>query len=164
MNLKIIISILWLGSMFTFAQNQNDLSSQIEKLNKIYAQSMIDNDTKTMMSLYTDDVVSLPSYQPMIRGIETLKSLSEQVENSEWKTTSFDMKTTDLIPAGNFVIEIGNYKMTMTGPGVPDWSDEGKYITVWQKQDDGGLKIKIEMWNTDLNPWLQMQQSEGEQK
>ncbi len=100
MNLKIIISILWLGSMFTFAQNQNELSSQIEKLNKIYAQSMIDNDTKTMMSLYTDDVVSLPSYQPMIRGIETLKSLSEQVENSEWKTTSFDMKTTDLIPAG----------------------------------------------------------------
>ncbi|BDQ03625.1 DUF4440 domain-containing protein [Ignavibacterium sp.] len=164
MNLKIIISILWLGSMFTFAQNQNELSSQIEKLNKIYAQSMIDNDTKTMMSLYTNDVVSLPSYQPMIRGIETLKSLSEQVENSEWKTTSFDMKTTDLIPAGNFVIEIGNYKMTMTGPGVPDWSDEGKYMTVWQKQDDGGLKIKIEMWNTDLNPWLQMQQSEGEQK
>ncbi|MEP0860309.1 MAG: DUF4440 domain-containing protein [Ignavibacterium sp.] len=164
MNLKIIISILWLGSMFTFAQNQNELSSQIEKLNKIYAQSMIDNDTKTMMSLYTDDVVSLPSYQPMIRGIETLKSLSEQVENSEWKTTSFDMKTTDLIPAGNFVIEIGNYKMKMAGPGVPDWSDEGKYITVWQKQDDGGLKIKIEMWNTDLNPWLQMQQSEGEQK
>lgn len=164
MNLKVIISMLWLGSMFTFAQNQSELSSQIEKLNKIYAQSMIDNDTKTMMSLYTDDVVSLPSYQPMIRGIETLKSLSEQVENSEWKTTSFDMKTTDLIPAGNFVIEIGNYKMTMTGPGVPDWSDEGKYITVWQKQDDGGLKIKIEMWNTDLNPWLQMQQSEGEQK
>lgn len=164
MNLKIIISILWLSSMFTFAQNQSELSSQIEKLNKIYAQSMIDNDTKTMMSLYTDDVVSLPSYQPMIRGIETLKSLSEQVENSEWKTTSFDMKTTDLIPAGNFVIEIGNYKMTMSGPGVPDWSDEGKYITVWQKLDDGGLKIKIEMWNTDLNPWLQMRQSEGEQK
>lgn len=164
MRLNIFLSTLLLIPVFVFAQNQSELSSQIEKLNKIYAQSMINNDTKTMMSLYTDDVVSLPSYQPMIRGIETLRTLSEQVENSEWKTTSFDMKTTDIIPAGNFVIEIGNYKMTMSGPGVPDWSDEGKYITVWQKQDDGNLKIRVEMWNTDLNPWLQMQQSEEEQK
>ncbi|AFH47745.1 Hypothetical protein IALB_0031 [Ignavibacterium album JCM 16511] len=164
MRLNIFLSILLLIPVFVFAQNQSELSSQIEKLNKIYAQSIISNDTKTMMSLYTEDVVSLPSYQPMIRGIETLRTLSEQVENSEWKTTSFDMKTTDIIPTGNFVIEVGNYKMTMSGPGVPDWSDEGKYLTVWQKQDDGRLKIKIEMWNTDLNPWLQMQQSEGEQK
>lgn len=164
MRLFIIIPMLMLSSVFVFAQNLKELSAQIEKLNKVYSESMINNDTKTMMSLYTDDVVSLPSYQPMIRGIETLRLLSEQVENSEWKTTSLDMKTTDLIPTGNFVIEIGNYKMTMAGSGVPDWSDEGKYITVWQKQEDGQLKIRVEMWNTDLNPWLQMQQSNGEPK
>ncbi len=164
MRFNIIISILIFSSGYMLAQNQDELKIQIEKLNKIYAESMINNDTKTMMSLYTDDVVSLPSYQPMIRGIETLRSLSEQAETSEWKTTSFEMKTTDLITAGNFVIEIGNYKMTMAGPNVPDWSDEGKYITVWEKQDDRNLKIKIEMWNTDLNPWLQMQQSESEQQ
>lgn len=163
MQYKIIISMLLVSYAFVFPQSHNELASQIEKLNKIYAESMINNDTKTMMSLYTNDVVSLPSYQPMIRGLETLKSLSQQAENSEWKTTSFDMKTTDIIPAGDFVIEIGNYKMTMAGPGVPDWSDEGKYVTVWQKQSNGDLKIKIEMWNTDLNPWLQMQESEEKQ-
>lgn len=164
MRFKIIVSLLIFSSVYMLAQSQAELKVQIEKLNKIYAESMINNDTKTMMSLYTDDVVSLPSYQPMIRGIETLRSLSEQAENSEWKTTSFEMKTTDLITAGNYVIEIGNYKMIMAGPNVPDWGDEGKYITVWEKQSDENLKIKIEMWNTDLNPWLQMQQSESEQQ
>lgn len=76
MRFKIIVSLLIFSSVYMLAQNQAELKVQIEKLNKIYAESMINNDTKTMMSLYTDDVVSLPSYQPMIRGIETLRSLS----------------------------------------------------------------------------------------
>ncbi|MBI5661777.1 MULTISPECIES: DUF4440 domain-containing protein [Ignavibacterium] len=164
MRFKIIISLLLISPVFLLAQNQSELTAQIEKLNKIYTEAMINNDTKTMMSLYTNDVISLPSYQPMIKGIDSLRSLSEQAENSDWKTSSFDLKTTDVFPAGNLIIEVGNYKMTMTGPDIPEWKDEGKYITVWQKQNDGNLKIKIEMWNTDLNPWQEMQQSEGEKK
>lgn len=163
MKLNLILSFLLLSATLVFSQSNEELYLKIEKLNKLYSDAMINNDTKTMMSLYTDYVVSLPSYQPMIRGIETLRALSEQVENSEWKTTSFVMTTTDLIPTDNFVIEIGNYKMNMVGPGVPDWSDEGKYITIWQKQNDGNLKIRVEMWNTDLNPFLEMQQSNQEQ-
>jgi ketosteroid isomerase-like protein len=163
MKLNLILSFVLLSATLIFSQSKEELSSQIEKLNKLYSDAMINNDTKTMMSLYTDDVVSLPSYQPMIRGIETLRNLSEQVENSEWKTTSFEMKTTDLIPADNFIIEIGNYKMKMVGPGVPDWSDEGKYITIWKKKEDGNLKIRVEMWNTDLNPFLEMRQSNQEE-
>ncbi|WP_304132224.1 DUF4440 domain-containing protein [Ignavibacterium album] len=164
MRFQIIISLLLISPVFLLAQNQSELTAQIEKLNKIYTEAMINNDTKTMMSLYTNDVISLPSYQPMIKGIDSLRSLSEQAENSDWKTSSFDLKTTDVFPAGNLIIEVGNYKMTMTGPGIPEWKDEGKYITVWQKQNDGNLKIKIEMWNTDLNPWQEMQQSQGEKK
>lgn len=163
MKLNLILLFMLLSATIIFSQSKEELSSQIEKLNKLYSDAMINNDTKTMMSLYTDDVVSLPSYQPMIKGIETLRALSEQIENSEWRTTSFEMKTTDLIPTDNFIIEIGNYKMNMVGPGVPDWSDEGKYITIWQRQKDGNLKIRVEMWNTDLNPFLEMQQSNQEE-
>lgn len=159
MKSKFALSFLILFAGLTFSQPNEELAKNIEQLNKIYSEAMINNDTKTMMSLYTNDVLSLPSYQPMIRGIETLRNLSEQIENSEWKTTSFDMKTIDLIPAGDFIIEIGNYKMKMSAPEVPEWNDEGKYITVWQKQEDGNLKIRVEMWNTDLNPWLEMQNS-----
>ncbi|MEJ5262838.1 MAG: DUF4440 domain-containing protein [Ignavibacterium sp.] len=164
MKSKFALSFLILFAGLAFSQTNEELAKKIEQLNKIYSEAMINNDTKTMMSLYTDDVLSLPSYQPMIRGIETLRNLSEQIENSEWKTTSFDMKTTDLISAGDYIIEVGNYKMKMSGPEVPEWSDEGKYITVWQKQKDDNLKIRIEMWNTDLNPWLEMQNSGSDNK
>ena len=38
-------------------------------------------------------------------------------------------------------------------PGVPnDVVEEGKYLTVWEKQADGSLKVKLETWNSDTNP------------
>lgn len=158
MKFKIFLLLL-ISSVIINAQNIGEITAQIEKLNKIYAKALIEKDTKTMMTLYTEDIISLPSYQPMIRGIETLQMLSEEAEKSEWKTNSFEFKTTDVIPAGNFVIEIGNYKMTMIAPGTPEWSDQGKYITIWKIMENGDLKIKVEMWNSDLTPWMQMQQN-----
>lgn len=158
MKFKIFLLLL-ISSVIINAQNIGEITAQIEKLNKVYAKALIEKDTKTMMTLYTEDIISLPSYQPMIRGIETLQILSEEAEKSEWKTNSFEFKTTDVIPAGNFVIEIGNYKMTMIAPGTPEWSDQGKYITIWKIMENGDLKIKVEMWNSDLTPWMQMQQN-----
>jgi ketosteroid isomerase-like protein len=34
--------------------------------------------------------------------------------------------------------------------------DHGKYLTIWEKQKDGSLKIKIETWNSDVDPTSMM--------
>ncbi len=36
--------------------------------------------------------------------------------------------------------------------GDMPWNDHGKYMTIWEMQDDGSLKVKVETWNTDVNP------------
>jgi ketosteroid isomerase-like protein len=30
--------------------------------------------------------------------------------------------------------------------------DHGKYLTIWEKQKDGSLKVKVETWNSDVQP------------
>jgi hypothetical protein len=40
-----------------------------------------------------------------------------------------------------------------------DISDKGKYLTIYERDANGSLKIKVETWNTDLNP---MQMGGGE--
>jgi hypothetical protein len=40
------------------------------------------------------------------------------------------------------------------------WDDHGKYLSVWKEDEDGQLKVKIETWNTDINPWIDMQKVE----
>jgi hypothetical protein len=46
---------------------------------------------------------------------------------------------------------------------MPEWADQGKYITIWEEQPDGSMKIKVETWNTDTNPWAQMEQVKQEE-
>jgi len=72
------------------------------------------------------------------------------------KMNSFSLTTLDVIPGADQLIEIGTYKLSMTMPGMPKaFDDHGKYITVWQKQKDGSWKIRVDMWNTDVNPMME---------
>lgn len=146
-----------------FAQDVDKVKAKIEEMNKVYTKAMIDNDVEKMLSMYTEDIISMPSYQPTIKGIAKVRELSEMQAKSGWKTTEFILSITDIIVQGNLAIEIGNYNMKMSGPDVPEWADYGKYITIWEEQKDGSMKIKVETWNTDTNPWQQMEDAKQEE-
>ena len=70
---------------------------------------------------------------------------------SGMKITAFKSANTDLLVSGDFVIDIGTYEITLTMPQMGDmpYTDNGKYMTVWEMQDDGSLKVIVETWNTD---------------
>jgi ketosteroid isomerase-like protein len=152
-----LVIIIILISSSNYGQDVEKVKAKIEEMNKIYTQAMIDNDIEKMLSMYTDDIISMPSYQPTVKGIDRVRELSEMQANSGWKITHFVLSITDIIVQGNLAIEIGNYDMKMSGPDVPEWADYGKYITIWEEQKDGSMKIKVETWNTDTNPWAQME-------
>ena len=157
-----LIALILISSSI-FAQDVDKVKAKIEEMNKVYTKAMIDNDIDKMLSMYTNDIISMPSYQPAVKGIAKVKELSEMQAKSGWKTTQFDLSITDIIVQGNLAIEIGNYNMKMTGPDVPEWADYGKYITIWEEQKDGSMKIKVETWHTDTNPWAQMEQTKQEE-
>ena len=57
--------------------------------------------------------------------------------------------------AGEHVIEIGTFEISLQMPGMPGpIDDKGKYMTVYIRDADGALKIKAETWNTDINPMM----------
>jgi ketosteroid isomerase-like protein len=155
-----VLGVLILSSVL-FAQDVAKVKAKIEELNKVYTKAMLDNDFDKMLSMYTEDIISMPSYQPMVKGIEKVRELSNEQKKSGWKTTHFVLAITDVIVAGNLAIEIGNYDMIMAGPNMPEWADKGKYITIWELQNDGSTKIKVETWNTDSDPCAQMKESES---
>ena len=157
-----LIALIIISSSI-FAQDVDKVKAKIEEMNKVYTKAMIDNNVEKMLSMYTEDIISMPSYQPTIKGIAKVRELSEMQAKSGWKTTEFVLSITDIIVQGNLAIEIGNYNMKMSGPDVPEWADYGKYITIWEEQKDGSMKIKVETWNTDTNPWAQMEQTKQEE-
>jgi len=130
-------------------------------MNDEYAKTMVSGDMSSLWSGYADDVISLPSYEPMVKGLDAVKESSMKMTAAGVKFLSFSTTCTDVMKSGNFIIDIGTYKISMGIPGMDmPWDDHGKYLNVWEVADDGSMKVKAETWNTDTNPWADMQSND----
>jgi ketosteroid isomerase-like protein len=157
-----LFSFLFAASLLN-AQDTAELMKKIQAMNDEAAKMMVANDEAGMWTNYSNDVISMPSYEPMLRGIEACKQSYKKMTEAGMKMTAFKSTVTDIMQSGNFIVDIGTYEITMTIPQMGDmpWSDHGKYMTIWEKQDDGSLKIKVETWNSDVNPWQEMQKMQA---
>lgn len=159
---KILLTLfaLLLSVAFLNGQDKAELQKIVQSMNDEMAEMMISGDQETIWGYYSKDVISMPSYQPMMKGLEACMKSSEQMMASGMEITAFKSTNTDLLLSDNLVVDIGTYEITMNIPMMGDqpWSDNGKYMTIWEMQDDGSLKVVAETWNTDNNPWMEMQE------
>ena len=155
-----VIVVLFTQSL-AIAQGNDPLKSKIDNINKEMSMAMIQGDSDKMLSMYTEDAISLPSYRPMLVGIAEIKKANMDDMKKGWKTTAFELNNKKIITSGNLVTDIGTYKISMSMPGSDKpMDDHGKYLTIYEKQKDGSLKIKVETWNTDVDP-MSMMKSEA---
>jgi ketosteroid isomerase-like protein len=148
-----MLFIFLFATSIVFSQSASEYKTKIEALNKDMCKNMIAGNNEKNLALYTEDAISLPSYEALHDGIAAIRKASEDMAKSGWKATAFEITTLKVIPNGNLITEVGTYKMTgsMAGMDKPI-DDHGKYLTIWEKQKDGALKIKIETWNSDVDP------------
>jgi ketosteroid isomerase-like protein len=158
----ILFGLLFTASLLN-AQDTAELMKKIQMMNDESAKKMVSGDEAGMWANYTDDVISMPSYEPTLKGIDACKESYKKMNESGMKMTAFKSTVTDIMQSGNFIVDIGTYEITMTMPqmGNMPWTDHGKYLTIWEMQDDGSLKIQVETWNTDTNPWQEMQKMQA---
>ncbi len=152
----VLLSVLLL-STFISAQVKDmpEMKSKLQEMDNQFAEDMMAGDNSKMLEMYADDAISLPSYSPMMKGRENIKKAMEMDANSGNKMTDFKITTTDVFGSGDMIVEIGTYKLTMEMKGMDSpIDDHGKFMTVYEKQDDGSLKIKADTWNSDMNPWM----------
>ena len=157
----ILFSFLFVASLL-YAQDNAELQKKVQSMNNDMAKLMLSGDEDAMWSYYSEDIISMPSYQPMMKGMEACKESSDKMKESGMEITVFETVNTDLMVSGDLVVDIGTYNITMTVPemGGQPWSDNGKYMTIWEMQDDGSLLVVAETWNTDNNPWQDMKEME----
>lgn len=158
MKKSLLICIVLVPFFLSNAQTLEEIKAKIKVLQNNAIQTMLAGDFTSGLEHYTDDAYSLPSYEPMMHGKEAMLAASETASEGGMKFISFEMNTVDVFMSGNLVVEIGTYATTMQMPGMPmDLEDVGKYLNVFEIQEDGSLKVKAETWNTDNNPWMQME-------
>jgi len=148
------LSIVFFGSRGVTADDLEETKKMIENMNDRIAKASIEADTVTIFLHYAEDVVSMPNYGEMIRGKAALKKQDAEMRKAGMKIHSLHYATLDLWVSTDLVCEIGTYGISLTLPGMSKpVADNGKYLNIWEKQSDGSLKVKVEIWNTDVNPW-----------
>lgn len=148
-----IVLLVLFSAGTAFSQTSAEYKTKIEAMNKDMVKYMLSGTAQDHMEIYTADAISMPSNEPMHDGLPAIKKASEDMAKSGVKFTSFEPTIVKVLVNGDMITEIGTYKITMTMPGMDKpMDDHGKYLTVWQKQKDGSLKVKIETWNSDVSP------------
>jgi ketosteroid isomerase-like protein len=160
--LSLICVVVLVAISQIYAQSETELMAMFNENNKEFAQLMIDNDLEGMLEYYAENSISLPSYQPMLRGLDAMRESHKKQHQSGMKVTAFELTATDVIADGNLAIEIGTYTISMIMPEMGTMDDQGKYINVWENQG-GDWKLRADMWNTDLNPMM-MGEEHGEKE
>ncbi len=150
----LILAILAISGIHLYAQKEADqLKSEIKKMNDKMIRAEISGDIGTTVGLYADDAILMPNNEPMIRGKQKMMDNEKKQMDAGYKMMSMNLNTDEIYPDSKYVIEVGHYVIKMKIPGMAEpMADNGKYVTVWERQKDGSLKIFIDTWNTDVNP------------
>jgi ketosteroid isomerase-like protein len=137
----------------------SELQATVDAMGEELVRATLEGDVDTAMKYYTEDSVSMPNYHGILKGLDEIRGYQENMHKAGVKFTAMDFTTLDLWKCGKLVYETGTYKLSLTMPGAPGpIEDTGKYMTIYQLQPGGELTIKIEIWNSDVNPYAGMGQ------
>jgi ketosteroid isomerase-like protein len=134
-------------------QDKSELLKQIEIITNILIQAFNAGDIDTILSYYTDDVMSLPDQHEAAIGKGALHKLQLEAKQEGVKIHSIKGLEQQIWDCGDFIFEAGRCVMSLKSPKLryllSDWR---KSVTVWIRQPDGSLKIKLDSWNPDVIP------------
>ena len=151
----VCFSALLLASSISVA-SEDDLEAirtLLSETSKQLTAATLRGDGEAMLSFYAGDAISLPNYSPMLRGKEAIRLHGEEMERMGFQFKAVDFRTGDLWTCGDLIYEIGNYDIAFCiGDTTEVVKEHGKYLTIWESQPDGSLKIKVETWNADSWP------------
>ena len=121
------------------------IRAEIVAVENAWAAAQNAKDVNAIMTLYADDVVSMPDGEPTVSGKAAVQKKTEAdfAKPSEYASIAFE--TMDVYAQGDVVTEIGK---TMYKDAAGAITGGGKYIAVFEKRGNKYLCIR-EIYNKD---------------
>ena len=99
-------------------------------------------------SFYSEDAQFLPANHPAIVGRPAIQQLLEGLIASGLH--KLILRTDKIEVAGDFAYGIGRHQLTIKTAAGAEIHDEGKYLVVYRRQQDGQWRAVADMFNSDL--------------
>ena len=145
-----VIALISLVSMAVLpASAADDVRSEIEAANKVWAATASRGDGPGVAALYTADGQLLPAQSDFVSGKQAIGQFWQAVFDSGIKGVS--LTTLEVESHGNTVHEVGAYELRgADGKAL----DHGKYVVIWKKEG-ASWKLHRDIWTTSVVPTKQ---------
>ena len=122
---------------------------EIKKVNQKYLEFYNSGNYEGVASLHTEDAVVMPPNVPARIGKDQIMSAIK--EGVDMGFTDLKFIENDIKIFGNLAYDEGSYSLNVKSEkGEVIDNDSGKYLVVWEKQNDGSWLMKKDIWNSDL--------------
>jgi ketosteroid isomerase-like protein len=132
------------------AQSNHADAMAIAKVAAEFSRLYMKGDAPGMTALYTPDAAIFPSGRPILKGREAIQkywTLPPDTKMIDHKTTS-----DSVVIVGNTAYDYGTFRSQSERQGQTNAPGFGKYVIVWQKQQDGRWLMQLDIWNGSPAP------------
>jgi ketosteroid isomerase-like protein len=121
-----------------------DFIDEISKRSSSRFESEKNNDLKQFLALFSKDAISLPEYQPTLKGIDEISRFYDTLFARQ-NVKKSEHTVEEMIDMGKTVVEIGTFHKEYTGKGSDSViSLKGKYWHIWEEAENGMPVLKGE--------------------
>jgi uncharacterized protein (TIGR02246 family) len=125
-----------------------NVKSKIDEANNLYELYYNTGNAQGVTSLHTEDAVVMPPNSSFRIGKKEIeKGIAAEIDMG---AGNLKFIQTDLIVNYDIAYETGTYSMEIIPENQDKVKDFGKYVVIWEKQDDGKWLIKKDIWNTSI--------------
>lgn len=105
-----------------------------------------------VLAVMTDDVLVLAPEVPLVEGKEASRDLWTGISSLPGYSLEFTPARAEIGAAADLGYTIGTYRMILPDSTGQLMATDGKYLTVWRRQDDGSWKMEVDMFNANGPP------------
>jgi uncharacterized protein (TIGR02246 family) len=150
--LAILVAAPALGACSASPPDVSEAVSELQSLDANLGQAIDAKDAERIAAFYTDDAILMPTAEPVVSGKVAI--------TEEWKhilaIPAFQNESklggVHVATGGDLAYTYGSYRSRLMGEDGKLVMEPGKWLTIWKRQADGGWRIAVETYNTDIPP------------
>jgi uncharacterized protein (TIGR02246 family) len=116
----------------------------IDKGNAEWIEAWEKGDPERIAAIFTDDAIMLSQGGRVFKGRQEILERQKAAMQSVTRPVKVSVITVRIWLDGDAAYETGKYKYEYTEKGKPV-TEEGRYVTMWKRQDDGSWKLSMDM-------------------
>jgi uncharacterized protein (TIGR02246 family) len=147
----VVLLMLAFGSVRAAAQKaRTSPEDAIRAADQEWLKVFADKDLEKSVAFCAEDGSVLAPGAPVATGRDAIGKLFAGFFALPSLKISWHPVKAEVAKSGELGYTSGVYQMTYNDPAGKPVSDTGKYVTVWKKQRDGGWKVLLDIFNSDL--------------